>query len=438
MKNTFTFLFLIGLCLSLSSACKGQSDTIRLKNTEEGWILSVNAEPMFIKGINWGHQPIGTTYTYSLWEQEPDSIKNVLDRQMSMLRDAGINAIRVYTGIQKEWIQYIYEEYGIYTMLNHSFGRYGIEINGQWNPHTDYANPAVRAKLLQEVNKLAERFKGTPGLLLYLLGNENNYGLFWEGAETEDIPEEDSSTAVQARAMYNLFNEAADRMNRMDGNVPVAVCNGDLQFIDIMAEEMPSIDILGVNVYRGLSFTDLFAHAKAAFGKPVLLTEFGSDAFNMSAMQEDQLAQARYVKENWQEIYLNAAGMNGAGAGNALGGFTFQFVDGWWKHDQSLNLNVHDSTASWANGGYTFDYIEGQNNMNEEWFGVVSWDYDAQQGTYYLKPRAAYFILMQAHAFDPYAQSSNPGQLKAFFKDLSIDEAAEKAKSYPHPSNKPN
>jgi hypothetical protein len=30
----------------------------------------------------------------------------------------GVNVIRQYTGIPAKWIQYIYENYGIYTMLN--------------------------------------------------------------------------------------------------------------------------------------------------------------------------------------------------------------------------------------------------------------------------------------------------------------------------------
>jgi hypothetical protein len=63
---------------------------------------------------------------------------------------------------------------------------------------------------------LAREFKGTPGLLLYLLGNENNYGLFWEGAETEDIPVEDRVTTKRARAMYQLLNEAALLVKEID------------------------------------------------------------------------------------------------------------------------------------------------------------------------------------------------------------------------------
>ena len=78
-----------------------------------------------------------------------------------------------------------------------------------------------------------------PGLLLYLLGNENNYGLFWEGAEelkTFQLGME--YPASHAMGMYKLFNEATVAMKKMDGSHPVAICNGDLLFLDLIVEEM--------------------------------------------------------------------------------------------------------------------------------------------------------------------------------------------------------
>ena len=119
-------------------------------------------------------------------------------------------------------------------------------------------------------------------------------------------------------------------MKAIDSNHPMAICNGDLLFLDIVAEECKDVDILGTNVYRGVSFGDLFERVKKEYGKPVLFTEFGSDAFNVLTNQEDQNAQAFYLKGNWKEIYENAAGLGKAG--NSLGGFTFQFSDGWWKY----------------------------------------------------------------------------------------------------------
>ena len=135
-----------------------------------------------INGMNWDYFPICTNYTYSLWNQSDEVIKAALDAEMGLLKNMGVNVIRQYTGAQPKLIQYIYENYGIYTMLNHSFGRYGLTINGAWVPVTDYRDPATQELLLSEVTKLAEDYKDTPGLLMFLLGNENNYGLFWAGA----------------------------------------------------------------------------------------------------------------------------------------------------------------------------------------------------------------------------------------------------------------
>ena len=94
-------------------------------------------------------------------------------------------------------------------MLNHSFGRYGLSLNGTWVANTEYSNSITRNELLKEVKQLASDYKDTKGLLLYLLGNESNYGLVWEGAETENIPVKENRSHVnnRARALYKLFNE---------------------------------------------------------------------------------------------------------------------------------------------------------------------------------------------------------------------------------------
>jgi hypothetical protein len=312
----------------------------------------------------------------------------------------GVNAVRMYTGVPAKWITYIYQNYGIYTMLNHSFGRYGLTLNGGWAPNTDYSNPLVKELLLKETTEMVQEYQNTPGLLLFLLGNENNYGLFWRGAETEDVPVESRESTRDAQYLYKLFNEATVAMKSVSQTHPIAICNGDLLFLEIIAQECKDVDILGINVYRGASFTDLYDQSKKSFDKPVMLTEFGADAYNTQANQEDQEYQAKVLVSNWKEIYANAAGLGKNG--NSLGGFTFQFSDGWWKTGQTVNLDEHDPTASWANGGYLNDFVEGENNMNEEWFGICAKGLTNERGTYELYPRAAYYALKDVHNFNPY------------------------------------
>ena len=422
--------FVAGLCLSATVAMMllfattgalGQSANVEIVSDASGMRLQVAGKDFMVNGMNWDYFPIGTNYSYSLWTQPDDVIKAALDAEMSLLKSMGVNAIRQYTGVQPKWVRYIYENYGIYTMLNHSFGRYGVTLDGAYIANTEYSDPRVREYLLAEVKALVKEFQGVPGVLMYLLGNENNYGLFWEGAETEDIPLEDRKSTIRARHMYKLFNEAAVAMKAIDTTVPVAMCNGDMLFIDIIAEECKDVDIYGTNMYRGLSFGDAFKVTREKLNKPILFTEFGSDAFNALENAEDQYSQAKYMVANWQEIYENAAGLGKTG--NSIGGFTFQFSDGWWKYGQTKNLSVHDNNASWSNGGYQFDFREGVNNMNEEWFGICAKGPTNARGLYQLYPRAAYYALKKAHMLNPYTAGTTLESVKKYFDNILIMDA---------------
>lgn len=418
--------FLCSLIFSvlLSGVAFAQGHNVTVVPNNEGFRLRVDGKDVFINGMNWDYFPIGTNFNYSLWKQSGEVIKAALDYEMPLLRNMGVNVIRQYTGVPAKWIEYIYKNYGIYTMLNHSFGRYGLTLNGKWEPNTDYNNPLVRQMLLKEVTDMVQQYQNTPGLIFFLLGNENNYGLFWKGAETEDIPMQDRESTIAAGHMYRLFNEAAVAMKKVSNSHPISICNGDLLFLDIINRECKDVDILGINVYRGISFGDLFSRVKAEYGKPVVLTEFGSDAYNVIANQEDQYNQAQYNLANWREIYENAPGQGKAG--NSLGGFTFQFSDGWWKTGQTTNLDVHDVDASWSNGGYQFDYRAGQNNMNEEWFGICAKGPTNERGIYELFPRASYYALKEAHQYNPLAP--NGRMLSSYFATINIADAMLKAR----------
>lgn len=422
MKN----LLLHSALLLWAVILHAQADNVSVVCQNQGMKLQVNGKDFIINGMNWDYYPIGTTYTYSLWKQPDDIIRAALDEEMSLLKGMGVNAIRQYTGVPAKWISYIYEKYGIYTVLNHAFGRYGLTLDGVWVANTEYADPRVRERLLREAQEMVEAYKNTPGLLLYLLGNENNYGLFWEGAETEDIPLKDRKSTIRAEAMYQLFNDAVLQMKGLDKSHPVAICNGDLLFLDIIARRCPDVDILGVNMYRGVSFGDGFERVKKEYGKPLMFTEFGADAFNALTNSEDQQSQAYYLVGNWKEIYENAAGLGKAG--NAIGGFTFQFSDGWWKFGQTSNLDVHDNNASWSNGGYLNDYTPGENNMNEEWFGICAKGPTDERGLYHLYPRAAFYALKDAHAINPYASGVTAESINRYFSQIQLTDAVIKAR----------
>ncbi len=417
-------LLLQCLLLLIPALSFAQSDKVLVIKSGSGYKMTVNGKETFINGMNWDYFPIGTNYNYSLWKQPDEVIIAALDNEMALLKNMGVNVIRQYTGVPARWITYIYENYGIYTMLNHSFGRYGLTVKGNWEAITDYSNPLVREVLLNETKEMVYQYKETPGLLLFLLGNENNYGLFWRGAETENIPFADRNSTKDAYHLYRLFNDASKELKQIDKNHPIAICNGDLLFSEIIAKECKDVDIIGINVYRGATFTDLYDRVKRELNMPVLLTEFGADAYNTVGNQEDQEYQAKVLVSNWKGIYENAAGMGNND--NSLGGFTFQFSDGWWKTGQTLNLDIHDATASWSNGGYKNDFKIGENNMNEEWFGICAKGQTNEKGNYELYPRAAYYALQYIHKFNPY--NGNLALMNTFFGGVSSADFALRAR----------
>jgi hypothetical protein len=420
------YLYLLAIALLVATTKVDAQNQVSVVQDESGMKLQVNGKDFMVNGMNWDYFPIGTNFNYSLWNQPDDIVMAALDTEMSLLKNMGVNSVRIYTGIPAKWIKYIYEKYGIYTMLNHSFGRYGLTLEGGWMANTEYSDPRVRKLLINEVTQMVRKYSGTPGLLLYLLGNENNYGLFWGGAETEDIPVEDRESTTRAIAMYKLFNEATLAMKDIDKNIPVAICNGDLLFLEIIKEECKDIDIFGTNMYRGVSFGDAFDRVSKELNKPILFTEFGADAFNAKENAEDQKSQAFYMVNNWKEIYENAAGLGKAG--NSLGGFTFQFSDGWWKTGQTKDLDIHNSEASWANGGYFQDFVEGENNMNEEWFGICAKGQTNTRGLYALYPRAAYYALKEVHQFNPYISDTSLDAVNNHFASIDLLESELKAR----------
>ena len=390
------------LILISTSVWSQSADIVTTYKDENGWKLQVNGKDFFVKGVVWGYAPPGTNYSYSIWNQSEDIIKQVVDKEFSLMRAANINAIRTFAIIPPKWVEYIYQKYSIMTVINPLMGRYGATIDGVWKPVTDYSDTRTREVLKADVLKEVEKYKNVPGVLMFALGNESNYGLEWSSSfEIENLPVGEQQRE-KAKFLYSLFEEVIAAGKQIDPNHPFTIVNGDIQYLDLISEHGQDWDMLGINVYRGIGFTDLWSRVKNELDLPVIFFEFGSDAFNARDFAEDQAAQANYLRLQWQEIYNKSYG-NGE-EGNALGGFVFEWRDEWWKYKQTENLDVQDRTASWANGGYKFDFVEGQNNMNEEWFGINRIG-DVEDGVYVSEPRMAYDVLRAIWALDPYVQT---------------------------------
>ena len=85
-------LFLQLLFVLSFAGISAQSAQVRVVKNPDGTKLTVNGEDFMINGMNWDYFPIGTTVSYSLWNQPDDIIRAALDEEMSLLKNTFCSA----------------------------------------------------------------------------------------------------------------------------------------------------------------------------------------------------------------------------------------------------------------------------------------------------------------------------------------------------------
>ncbi len=401
--NKKRFAVFTGILLFLHISIFAQFITV--KKDDKGWRLMEDRKEIEVKGIVWSYTPIGETHTYDLWSKSDEFIERMIDTDMPLLKAMGVNAIRCFSDIPPKWVEYIYTKYGIYTIVNNLLGRYGVTVNGTWYSNTDYSDLYTRQTLIAMAEETAEKYRAVNGVLMYMFGNESNYGLVWSGSEIENLPVGEQNT-VKAGYLYSLLEEAMAACKDIDPFHPVGIVNGDTQYLELIKELCPSLDILGVNAYRGYRFYDSFYENVAeVLDKPIMFTEAGADAYNEITHQEDQFAQMSYLMSQWKEIYQQGYGKGRSQ--NVIGGFVFEWIDEWWKHYQNKDLELHNDTGTWSNSGYELDYRDGLNNMDEEWFGICAQSKLTDRGINKRIPRASYYLLQDIWKLSLYKSSES-------------------------------
>lgn len=365
---------------------------VKVEESSSGWYLTVGGNPYFIKGVCYHYVPVGKGDDYDIFSDlnKPWLVDGALMKKM------GVNTVRIYkSGKDKEktkaFIRDLYTKFGIRTALSHYLGFW------DWPP-VNYTDSKFREKIKNEIIDMVKAYKDEEGILFWILGNENNYAFDrgvrdWSSPEIDSLPSPLEARKAKAKIYYTFINELAREIKKIDTSHPVVMGNGELASIDIAKEYCPDVDILGDLVYQGKSFGTFFAQVKRRFGKPNVFAEFGADRFNSVWQQETQDWQAFFIQMQWLEISKNMAG--GRGEGNSLGGFVFEWCDEWWKHNSEYKpgWSVHDAGGSWSNTAYYFD-ANAPDNMNEEWWGIVSLDPRHLKGGLEKRvPKKAYYIL---------------------------------------------
>lgn len=358
--------------------------------------LMVDGKPYIIKGVCYNPIPIGQDYSYAFWTDPNEPWK--VDGKL--MQAAGINTVRFYKCEKscektKKLINDLYQLYGIHTIIGHWLGFWDY-------PGPFYADKNFQEKIKNEVLETVNFYKDEPGILFWVLGNENNYSFSatvqpWSSDEIDKESNPQKQSLMRAKIYYSFVNELAKEIKKIDPNHPVALGNGELKWLDVANEVCSDIDLVGCIIYRGKTFGNLFNSLKATFNRPLVIIEFGADSYDAYLNKEDQNMQAFFLESQWRQIYENLAD-NREGAGNCLGGTIFEWNDEWWKHNEydEASWSVHDTGAGWSNGSYYFDIKAADNkNMNEEWFGIVALSEELEFGINKRLPRKAYYVLRE-------------------------------------------
>ncbi|MBU1061740.1 MAG: hypothetical protein KJ952_03340, partial [Candidatus Omnitrophica bacterium] len=371
----------------------GKVDLVRYQNWH--WRLRVEGRPYLVKAVAYAPNKIGQSpdegtlddwmqadYNnngkidgpYDAWVDK--NCNNIKDQDEEAIGDFGLlkgmhcNTIRLYHhASNKKLLNDLYNKYGIMVIMGDLLGAYTVGSGASWYEGTDYENPEHRKNMLESVRKMVEEFKDEPYILFWMLGNENNYGVA-------------NNAKGKPASYYSFVNEASKMIKSIDRDHPVAMCNGDLLFLDIFSKYAPDVDIYGSNAYRGkYGFGKSFwENVKYACDKPVIITEYGCPAYMTGRSKElAEEKQAEYLKGCWEDIVYNSVGQKGIG--NSIGGILFEWMDEWWK---AYEPSIHDAETNWSG-----PFPDGWNY--EEWLGIISQG-DGKSSPFLRQLRRSYFV----------------------------------------------
>ncbi len=355
---------------------EGKVQLVQYEN--EHWQLLVDGKPYIIKGITYAPTKVGQSPdngTLVSWMKEDSDRSGVLDGpyeawvdnnknnvqdddepavgDFQLMKEMGANTLREYHQPfkpDKKVLRKMYEDHGIMVIMGDFLGKYALGSKAVWFEGTDYESAEHKKNMLESVKEMVMEFKDEPYILMWMLGNENNYGIACNADKKPD-------------AYFKFVNEVAKWIKSVDKDHPIALCNGDTLFLNKFAQHAPDVDIFSANIYRGdYGFGSFWEQVYDATGKPAFISEYGSPAYAQHLTKEEaEESQASYHIGNWLDIEGNLAG-KGDGMGNALGGVLFEWLDEWWKNYEP---HVHDKRSDAVGpfpGGYYY----------EEWFGVLS------------------------------------------------------------------
>jgi len=344
------------LCSLCSMLAAGILCGIAAPNAVAGSLI-VDGAPFEVRGVCYQLAPVGRNPSQSppFGDYFTSNYSAIYERDLANLRALGANVVRVYgwdtTADHGDFLDQCW---------NGGVEPIRVLVNRWINPQTNWSNATAVAAIAAEFTSIDTRLGSHPAVLGIILGNETNA---------------QNGNGTNA-AFWTAMNTVAGAIKAQTPSRPVSVAITDaLPQVAANDAALTNIDFWSIQVYRGLTFGVFFNQYAAASSKPLIVTEFGVDAYDAAAgapYPNDRAFVADALEGLWGELAANAA--------VAAGACVFEYVDEWWK---SGSATVHD-TGGFALGGLPDGFA------NEEWWGLFSVTPATGGGLDTLTPRAAY------------------------------------------------
>lgn len=324
LKMFTQLLFVMFMSILLNCGSTSLSNDVKVSER----IFMVDNKPYVIKGICYHPVPKGSPNKRS-WE--------TLTEDLQLMKEAGINTIRVYAPIDDIKVLDEISQAGLKVIIGFGYNQ-GGNFDIKSGTFINYVNT----------------YKNHSAILMWELGNEYNYHPQWFD---DDI-----------KNWYKAMNDAAGLIHDNDPNHPTTTAHGDLP--DAIALKMsPNIDVWGMNVYRWDKPESIFKEWKAVSSKPMYLSETGGDSYMQISKAgyeqgENQKAQADATNTILKAVFENQ---------DICSGVTlFSFTDGWWKAGNNDTQDIGGSAPN--SSGVPYD-----GTPNEEYWGIVDIDRNKKQ-----------------------------------------------------------
>jgi exo-beta-1,3-glucanase (GH17 family) len=311
----FTLIVIVG---ALFSCAPKELQEVQVSGRK----IMIGSNPYVIKGICYHPVPKGS---------DQRDFSN-LNQDLELMKEAGINTIRVYAPIDDRDVLDAIHRAGMKVIIGFGFNQNGIYdiLSGTF---IDYVN----------------KYKDHGAILLWELGNEYNYHPEWFEGDLKN--------------WYTALNDAAEMIHQIDASHPVTTAHGELP--DTLAlSSCPNIDVWGMNVYRWDNPEEIFTQWKAISEKPMYLSEAGGDSYMTITKQGyeqgvNENAQADANANILESVFNNMD----VGSGVAM----FSFTDGWWKAGNNDSQDIGGFAPN--STGVPYD-----GTPNEEYWGIVDMD----------------------------------------------------------------